>query len=1240
MSHACAHLHVHSEYSLLDGACKIDKLAERAASFGQPALALTDHGVMNGSVELYTACRKHGIKPIQGCEVYVVDDHRRRVQGRMRYYHLTLLAATPAGYRNLVKLSSAGFLEGLQRGKPFVDGALMAAHAEGVIALTGCLQSRFCQSLIADKPADARAAADELLQIYGHDNVYFEVQKNGLAEQEKANEGIVRIAREVGRPLVGTGDVHYLRREDFDHHRALLCVQTKSTLAAPKMTFDTNEFYLRSTDEMASVFAEWPEALATTVEIAERCDVELELGRQLIPRFECPDGLQERDYLRRLVFEGLARRYGDPVPAEAIERAEYELGVIDAMGFNAYFLIVWDFVRYAKDSEIPVGPGRGSAAGSIVAYSLQITDVDPIRYDLLFERFLNPERVSMPDIDIDFSVRGREQVIRYVTDKYGKESVAQIVTFGKMFPRAATRDAARVLGYPYAIGDKLAKLIPEPEQGRAPNFADCLAPGQPLLAETEKDPDAHRIVEVAKGLEGIVRNSSIHAAAVVIADRPLTEIVPLQLADSNKTDEDGERIYRTVTQFSMKPVEQMGLLKMDFLGLRNLDVIEDALDIIERSTGRRPDMSALPLDDDATYEMLARGESIGVFQFESEGMREALKRVRPTELDDLIALNALYRPGAMDQIPTYARGKHDPDSISYPDERLRPILESTKGVILYQEQAMRVAKDLAGFSGAKADDLRKAIGKKNREAMAKLKPEFVAGCQASGTSASVIEFLWSTNEKSADYSFNKSHAACYALIAYRTAWLRANYPAEYMAALISSVMDTKDKVPFFVAQAEQMGIEILPPDVNLSDHRFVVVDGNIRFGLDAVKGVGHAAVEAIKAARGDADPAQPGAGHQPRPFTDLWDFCARIDSRAVNKKAIEALIKCGAFGSTGDTRKGMLAVLEQAQAAGAKAQQDAQIGQGSIFDLAFDTGDASDPAGGGPAVVTPSHAPIPTLEFDRTELLALEKESVGLFISAHPLKELGTAMAAKTDCTLGQIGERRDGDWVTVGGIISQAKRLRTKKGDWMMFATLDDLEGSVELIVFSTTLEECGDALEPDSIVLVRGRVDHKDKAKICVVAQKVERFQPSEAELARAEEEAAKGQVASAALRLRLDATALPVTVLGELKDVLAGFPGESDVVIVLRTSAGERRLRLGPEFRVSRGAGLHAELAAVLGSAILAPEPDPAADRQDGPVVDRESATAGHPGATAGHPGATAREPDATAGDAVATAGVAVG
>ena len=1497
---SCAHLHVHSEYSLLDGACKIDALAERAAAFGQPALGLTDHGVMNGAVELFLAARKHGIKPILGCEIYLVDDQSAR--GRHEHNHLTLVAATDAGYRNLVKLSSAGFIDGLNRGKPTVDLAVVERHSDGIIALTGCLASRFCQRLIGGREDEARAHADDLLQVFGPEDVYFEVQRNGLAEQDKANEGIVRIARELGRPLVGTADVHYLRKEDYHHHTALLCVQTKSTLKAPKLTFDTNEFFLKSNEEMAQSFSPWPEAIASTLEIAERCNVEIELDKQLIPHYPTPDGSSEHAYLRARVEEGLVRRYGDPPSAEARERVEMELEVIQRMGFDAYFLIVWDFIRYAKEHGVAVGPGRGSAAGSLVAYCLQITDVDPLRYDLLFERFLNPERVSMPDIDIDFSVRGRERVMRYVVEKYGRQSVAQIVTFGKMFPRAATRDAARVLEHDYGVGDKLAKLIPDPIMGRSPSFEDCLRPGEPLRLAYDSDPIAKQIVDVAQGLEGIVRNSSIHAAAVVIAEGPLTDIVPLQLADSNQVDADGNKIFKIVTQFSMKPVEQLGLLKMDFLGLRNLDVIEDALDIIERSSGARPDMAALPLDDERTYEMLAAGDSIGVFQFESEGMQKALRNVRPTEFDDLVALVALYRPGAMDQIPTYARGKRDPESVTFADERLRSITETTKGVILYQEQAMLIAKTLAGFSGAKADDLRKAIGKKNREAMAKLKPEFFDGCRASGTAPEVIETLWTTNERSADYSFNKcatgdtrvilpdgtrirlseayrrrpealmsmwadgevrphgvarivqtgrkdvfhvrcesgrqikvtadhrllttdgylevremrvgetelitqpmiserqrearretmrrlargperrewdrvaairmkayqasrpmedkvahmgrmhalhpdmtragvaamherikwlwqhdpawrarqmkasfatvraaydtgpgyghcsiasngqwcsstperemcewlielgvefemhkalpggrmcdfyfdgvywemdgmdrspayfeakygdlpfvvvtpedfrfrverhlatahvengdpvvaiepvglrmtydvemapdgplnfiangivshnSHAACYALIAYRTAWLKANYPAEYMAALISSVMDTKDKVPFFVNQAESMSIEILPPDVNLSDHEFVVVDGNIRFGLDAVKGVGYAAVEAIKAAREDA------------PFTSLWEFCERVDARAVNKKAIEALIKCGAFGSTGATRGGMLSVLEAAQAAGQKAQLDAQIGQGSIFDL----------GGFGDAAATPfsapAHPPIPSEELDRQALLAAEKESIGLFITEHPLKRVRDALRVKGDTTCAEVRDRRDGEWVKVGGMITTSKKLRTRSGALMMFATLDDLDGAVELLVFEKTVQTSEAALQPDQIVIVRGTVEHGEGGKLVVKVADVAPFAPTESEIERAAGKAAALAAARAPrpVCLRVDAGRLPASVIDELKRIFEDFPGESEVVLEVHTRTGPRRLRFGDGFKVAgRDAGLKAELHRVLGEAVL--------------------------------------------------------
>jgi DNA polymerase III subunit alpha len=1171
VSAGAVHLHVHSEYSLLDGACKIDALAARAAELDMPALGLTDHGVMNGSIEHYKACVAAGIKPIIGLEAYLVDDRNLTpTQPRYERNHLTLLASSEAGFHNLVKLSSAGFLEGFSRGKANVDIELLSAHSEGVIALTGCLQSRFCRRLVEDRPADARAHVDDLIQAFGPEQVYFEVQRNGVAEQDKANEGIVRTAKELGRPLVATADVHYLRREDYDAHAALLCVQTKSTIEQPKLRFDTNEFYLKSPAEMAESSSDMPEAVASTLEIAERCEVEIQLGQLLLPRFPTPEGLEPGEMLRQLATEGLRRRYGDPISADAQERLEFELGVISEMGFESYFLIVWDFVRYAKENGIAVGPGRGSAAGSIVAYALEITDLDPLANGLLFERFLNPGRKSMPDIDIDFSVRGRERVIRYVADKYGRECVAQIITFGKMAPRAAIRDAARVLGYDYASGDRLAKQIPEPIFGRSPSFEECLKPGEELKRTYDTDPDARKILETAQGLEGIVRNNSIHAAAVVIADRPLQEIVPLQLAEdrggangSGNGNGNGERAYKTVTQYSMGPIEEIGLLKMDFLGLRNLDVIEDAVAIIERSRGEKIDIKDIPLDDPKTYEMLRRGESIGVFQFESEGMQDALKTVKPTEFQDLVALNALYRPGAMRYIPDYAKGKRDPDAIRYPDPRLRPISETTYGCVIYQEQLMEIAKQMAGFSPARADDLRKAVGKKKRDLMATIKEEFLEGMAASNTDRRVAKDLWSLMEAAADYSFNRSHAACYALISYRTAWLRANYPAEYMAALISTVMSTKDKVPFFVNRCAEMDIEVLPPDVNSSDHGFVVSGNSIRFGLDAVKNVGHIAVQAILDARSkDGD------------FTSLWDFCERVDTRAVNKRAVECLVKCGAFDSTGASRKGLLEALPAAIAFGQKAQEDSRLGQSSIFDL-----------GGGAEETGPSrhhHAPIRADEFDQRELLRLEKETLGTFLSSHPLAEVKEALRARVDCSLSSLADKPDGSWVTVGGIITEFKRHKSKNGSLMSFATLDDVEGQVEMLVMGKAYEASHEFLAADAIVIVRGRLDHKGRGETKLVAQEVELFQPTEDEVAKAR---AARELDSGPLRLNIDASDFGVSVVEELKTILDHFPGDSEVLLVMKTRQGMRELQFGREYRVRRSAALDAEIDALLGGAARA-------------------------------------------------------
>jgi DNA polymerase III subunit alpha len=1177
VSGSVVHLHVHSEYSLLDGHCQIERktsegtvypMAQRAAELGMPALGITDHGAMNGAIDHFKACKKAGIKPIIGMEAYLVDDHKA-ADRRTERNHLTLLAGSDEGFRNLVKLSSAGFLEGFGRGKANIDMGLLERHSAGLIALSGCLQSRLCRRIIEERPADARAHLDDLVQTLGRDNVYMEIQVNGIPEQDKANEGVVRLAREIGRPLVGTGDVHYLTRDDYHHHAALLCVQTKSTLEQPKLRFDTNEFYLKSPEEMAKDFEPWPEAVPTSLEIAERCETEIELGKLLLPRFPTPDGEEPSDMLRRLAYDGLVRRYGDPIPAAARERMEFELGVISEMGFESYFLIVWDFVAYAKNNGVAVGPGRGSAAGSIVAYCLDITDLDPIANDLLFERFLNPARKSMPDIDIDFSVRGRERVMRYVQEKYGRESVAQIITFGKMAPRAATRDAARVLGYDYAAGDRLAKLIPEPIMGRSPSFEECLKPNADLRREVDSNPDSKRIVDVAKGLEGVVRNNSIHAAAVVIADRPLHEIVPLQLAEDRGAAQNGdggrpERQYKIVTQYSMGPIEEIGLLKMDFLGLRNLDVIEDAVQIIERSRGVRVDMQNIPLDDAKTYEMLARGDSVGVFQLESEGMREALKQIRPTEFNDIVAIGALYRPGAMRFIPDYARGKRNPATVTYQDPRLRPITEETYGCCIYQEQLMEISKQLGGFSPAEADDLRKAIGKKKRDLMATMKDKFIDGCAASGTERRVADDLWSLMTAAADYSFNKSHAACYALISYRTAYLKANYPAEYMAAVISSVMSTKDKVPFFVNRCAVMGIDVLPPDVNSSEHGFTVSGNSIRFGLDAVKNVGHQAVDAIMSAR-----------ERGGPFESIWDFCDRVDARTVNKRAIECLIKCGALDSTGASRRGMLEVLPAAQASGQKAQDDALRGQGSIFDFGGDTG-AEDPLAGAFAAQRP---PIPAEEYGQRELLSIEKETLGTFLSSHPLKEVREALRERVDCDLSELEKKQDGSWLTVGGIVAEAKKVRTRSGSYVMFAKLDDLEGQVELFVPDAGSEQA-QAVELDRVVVVRGRLDHKERGQTSIRVQDAELFEPDAATI-----EEARKRAAPSALTLQIDASRFRAELIAELKGLFETYPGGTEVTLVMKTSEGTRKLRFGDGYKVEPNHGLRAELDQLLGPTALA-------------------------------------------------------
>ncbi len=1122
------HLHVHSEYSILDGACRIPALVDKAARLEMPAVSLTDHGSLAGAVELYREARKSGVKPIIGCEFYVADDRHAQTKG---YAHLTLLAESNEGYANLIRLSSLGYLEGYYY-KPRVDWELLERHAKGIVALSGCLSGRVSRALSEGRGNDARTDLDRLAQIFGRDSTYVEIQNAGLTEQAQINPDLIALADETGLPLVATGDVHYLDAEDAVAHEALLCIQSGDTLKNPNhWKFDTNEFFFKTPEEMAGDFPGLEHAMARTLEVAERCNVELELGRILLPTFPVPEGRDSFDYLVQLCEQGLGKRYGKATP-ELTDRLRFELKTIKEMGFADYFLIVWDFIHFAKQNGVSVGPGRGSAAGSLAAYCLEITDVDPMRYGLLFERFLNPARKDLPDMDIDFSVAGRDRVIAYVAEKYGRDRVAQIITFSTMAARAALRDAGRVLDIPYGVVDRIAKLVPE---GPGQTLEAALKPGAELRQAVDSDPVAKEIVDLARPLEGLTRADSIHAAGVVIGAQPLIEVVPLQQKGADS---------EIVTQLGMWDVVDLGLLKMDFLGLRNLDVIDKAVDLVGGV-----DIGTLPLDDGKTYAMLARGDSSGVFQFESSGMRDALRQVKPTEFEDLIALVALYRPGPMGYIPTYASRKNGREQVSFADPRLEAITGQTYAICIYQEQYMQIAKELAGFSPAEAETLRKAIGKKIHELMASLKDKFLEGCAENTVAPAVAQQLWKDMESSQDYSFNKAHAACYALIAYRTAWLKANHPKEYMAALISSVMNTKDRVPFYVNACRDMGIDVLPPDVNSSQQDFAVVQGVIHFGLNAVKNVGETAAEAIVRVRAEGGP-----------YESIWEVTERVDPQVLNKRALESLVKCGALDSTGASRMGMLAALDAALGHGQRISADRLAGQASIFDGAF--GDAEE-------AMETHHPPIATTEFDERELLRLEKETLGLYVSEHPLERVRAELRRKTDCALTDLERRRDGEFVTVGGIVSSLKQVTTKRGEPMVFVTLDDPTGSAEVVVFNSTYATARELLEADRILVVKGRVDHKQAGETKLVASEVSAF---ESALVRRE------------VRLRIDARQAPAGLIRELAALVSDYPGEAPVYVALETSVGERTLALGSEYRVKPEADFFAEVRALLGEAAI--------------------------------------------------------
>jgi DNA polymerase-3 subunit alpha len=1087
-----------------------------------PAVTLTDHGSMAGAVQLWKETQQTGVKPVIGCEVYVADDRAAQQKG---YAHLTLLAADNTGYSNLIKLSSLGYLEGYYY-KPRVDWQLLERHAQGVLALSGCLSGRVCKALEENRAGDAQTELDRLAQMFGKENVYVELQNAHLDVQARILPQLAELAGQTGLPTVATGDVHYLRHEDARAHEALLCIQSGDSLKNPNhWKFETDHFYFKSPQEMALDFPGHDDALRRTLEVAERCNVTIELGRILLPHYPTPNERDAFDYLVELCEKGLQKRY-DTVTPELQERLRYELKTIKEMGFTDYFLIVWDFIAFAKRNGVSVGPGRGSSAGSLVAYTLEITDIDPMRYDLMFERFLNPGRKTMPDIDIDFAVEGRERVINYVREKYGSDRVAQIITFSTMAARAAVRDAGRVLEVPYGVVDRVAKLIPE---GPGQTLGECLKPGAELRKLIDSDPVAKEIVELARPLEGLTRADSIHAAGVVIGAEPLINVVPLQQKGGDQ---------EVVTQFAMKDIEALGLLKMDFLGLRNLDVIDKASALVGNL-----DIGQVPMDDAKTYAMLANGDAAGVFQFESSGMRESLRVVKPTEFEDLIALVALYRPGPMSYIPTYGKRKARQERVTYLDPRLEPILQDTYGICVYQEQYMRIARELAGFSITEADDLRKAIGKKIRALMESLKDKFLEGAAEHDVTPAVAKQLWEDVEKAADYSFPKAHAACYALIAYRTAWLRANHPCEYMAALISSVMNTKDRVPIYVNACHELGIEVLPPDVNESQLDFAVVGGKIRFGLNAVKGVGEIACRAIIQAREDG------------PFESIWDFTERVDPSIANKRVVEALVKCGAIPGP---RKGMLEALEQALAWGQKQQADRLAGQGSIFDL------------GPPEEEKPRHHPVvPSDEFDKNELLRMEKEVLGLYVSEHPLSGIRDQLRRKADATIAELERRRDGDVVTVGGIVSGVRQMTTKRGEPMVFMRLDDVTGGTDCMVFNSTYQQARELCVVDRILIVKGRVDHKE-GETKLIAMEVAAF----------EAVAEKREV-----RLKIDAMTASAGIIRELAALIRDFPGESPVYADLMTSQGPRVYAFGPQFRVRPAPDFYAEVKTLLGESAIA-------------------------------------------------------
>ena len=1176
MPSSFTHLHTHTEFSMLDGAARVDALVAKAVADGMPALGITDHGNMYGVLDFYKACRKGGINPIIGTEAYMALEsrHERPVRrgkvddgggnadgGEKLYYHLTLLAESTQGYRNLLKLSSKAYLEGYYY-KPRLDWELLEQHHEGIIATTGCLGGVVLQALLNDDMEEAKRRAARLQDIFGKDNLFVELQDHGLAEQRKTNPMLVELARSIGAPLLATNDSHYTDEADHVAHDVLLCVQTGALLSDPnRFKFDGHEHYLKTAQEMRATFSELPEACDNTLWIAERANVELELGKPSLPEFPVPDeftgeSYEERaaKYLRHLTYEGAHVRYGAELPAIVVDRLDFELKVISDMGFAAYFLVVWDLICFAKRAKIRVGPGRGSAAGCCVAYCLNIVDLDPIRYDLLFERFLNPGRKEMPDIDMDFDERYRGQMIKYAAERYGADHVAQIVTFSTMGARAAVRDGARVLGFSPQDGDRVAKAMPPVVMGRSTPLQACLEPTEEhmdgyrssteLRAMYDNDPVARQIIDVAKGLEGLRRQDGIHAAAVVITNEPLTEYLPIQRKPDSSGNHENSPI---VTQYEMGGVAELGLLKMDFLGLRNLSVIERSLDMIELDTGTRPDIDRVELDDEKVYEMLRRGDSIGVFQLESPPMRALIRALAPTDFDDIAALIALYRPGPMSSNMhyEYADRKNGRKEIKYLHPDLGEILGGNQGLMIYQESMMRVAQKFAGYTLEEADNLRKACSKKDRVLLASHREKFVQGSETQGYGAKIGEQLFDEIEPFADYAFNKSHSYGYGLVTYQTAWLKANYPVQYFAALLTSVRDDKDKTAIYLAECRAMGIDVLVPDVNRSLSDFAPAKDetgqvlhSIVFGAAAIRNVGENLVERIVAER------QAGG-----PFVDVFDFCRRVDPMVLNRRAMESLIKAGAFDTIGHPRQGLALVINEIIERTLEVRRNLDVGIVTLFAAAAEErGDAADEAKWAGTVIA-----IPDTEFEKTQRLKFEKEMLGLYVSDHPLRGLEGALARHVEITLGDLkdmaaepGHQEQAFVKVVGGVVTNLDRRFTKRGDLMCSFVLEDLNASMEVMCFPKMMEEFGHLIEDDAIVAMKVRADFReDTPKLIVMSVSRPELEGSTLNL----------------LKIALPLSQMSNELVFRLKAMLGEFPGATPVQLLV----GEKLIQLPPEFNV---------------------------------------------------------------------------